>query len=104
VQKLWKANFTLKLQALEFLPAPERLSLPLWTCAVLSDQLSQHHCLSTGLDSRALSGPEQAKSVRRVGAKFTCHAQLFHKPKNCASGKKKQNLPEKNTVYSERKM
>jgi hypothetical protein len=26
VQKLWKANFTLKLQALEFLPAPERLS------------------------------------------------------------------------------
>jgi hypothetical protein len=28
---------------------------------------------------------EQAKSERRPNRTFTCHAQLFHKHKNCAS-------------------
>jgi hypothetical protein len=47
VKKLWKANFALILQALEFFPAPERLVLPLWTCADLSDLLNQAPLLSS---------------------------------------------------------
>src|SRR4029077_3707974 len=71
-------------------------SLPLWTCADLSDLLNQAPCYQTALDSRALFGWEQAKSVRRGSTKFTCHAQLFHKHGNCASRKKIANFAREN--------
>jgi len=88
VKKLWKANFTRKLQALEFLPAPERLNFAPVDLRGSFRPAEPSTTVLTALDSRALSRREQAKSVRRGSTKFTCHAQLFHKPGKCASAKK----------------